>query len=267
MVADFTSETRLRWQRRRDRAQELSKRASSAIAPLSFYQRVLAFQGEVARQCKIQFDHSTPLRRQIDLTFVDARMDDALVLAREDGPALLAERAGILMQANEASRKQLIESCIFGQSDSNPLDDFFIRACIQPIAEKLQMQIPPDAHYVKNTCPACGGLPQLSILRPEGEGASRSLLCSFCLREWVFRRIICPSCGEEEKGKLPRYSAPECGHVSVEACESCKKYLKSVDMTVDGHAEPLVDEAAVAALDLWATERGYSKIIGNLMGF
>ena len=151
--------------------------------------------------------------------------------------------------------------------EKSPLDSFFARACLQPIAENLQAQLPVEANYSKNLCPACGGFAQLAVLRPEGEGASRWLLCSFCLREWLYRRIVCPWCGEEDKEKLPRYSAEECGHVSVEACDTCKKYLKAVDMTIDGHAEPLVDEAALAVLDVWATEHGYTKIIRNLIGF
>ena len=39
----------------------------------------------------------------------------------------------------------------------------------------------------------------------------------------------------------------------VEACDSCHCYLKSVDLTVNGLAVPVVDElATAAALDVWA---------------
>jgi FdhE protein len=107
----------------------------------------------------------------------------------------------------------------------------------------------------------------MAVLKPEGEGASRSLLCSFCLCEWPFRRVICPWCGEEDKERLPRYSSAEWNYVHVEACETCKHYLKAVDLSVNGLAIPLVDEAALAVLDVWATERGYVKIIPNLIGF
>jgi FdhE protein len=53
----------------------------------------------------------------------------------------------------------------------------------------------------------------------------------------------------------------------VEACDTCKYYLKSVDMTVDGLAVPLADEIATASLDIWAVEHGFSKVSPNLMGF
>jgi len=255
------------WQRRIERAQELANRPSTAIEPLRFYELILRFQAGVAKDFEAVFDASRSLREQIDGEFAASKMVLVLALASEHGPHTLADRAKELRRLDKEASSELLECGIANEFRENLLDEFFSRACIQPIAEKLQAQIPTHEHFFKSSCPACEGLPQLSILRPEGEGASRSLQCSFCLREWLFRRIICPSCGEEDKEKLPRYSAPECGHVSIEACETCRKYLKSVDMTVDGHAEALVDEAAVAALDVWATERGYTKIVRNLIGF
>ena len=109
--------------------------------------------------------------------------------------------------------------------------------------------------------------PQVAVLRPEGDGGKRFLVCSFCLTEWEFRRILCPICGEEDHTKLPRFAAEGVAAVRVEACDACKHYLKEIDMTVDGLAVPLVDEIATAPLDLWAAEHGYAKISRNLMGF
>jgi formate dehydrogenase maturation protein FdhE len=42
--------------------------------------------------------------------------------------------------------------------------------------------------------------------------------------------------------------------------------MKTVDLTKDGHAVPLVDELAFIPLDLWASEHGYEKIHPNLLG-
>jgi FdhE protein len=107
----------------------------------------------------------------------------------------------------------------------------------------------------------------MAVLRPEGDAAGRWLLCSFCLREWPFRRLICPWCREEDKAKLPRFSSEDWPSVHVEACDTCRRYLKAIDLTVDGLAVPVVDEAAFAVLDVWATDRGYAKIVPNLIGF
>ena len=105
----------------------------------------------------------------------------------------------------------------------------------------------------------------MGVLRPLGDGGQRSLVCSFCLAEWEFRRIVCPGCGEEDHTKLPVYTAEELKHVRVESCDSCRTYIKTVDMTKMGRAEPIVDEMAAIPLDVWAEKQGYVKLQWNLL--
>ncbi len=114
-------------------------------------------------------------------------------------------------------------------------------------------------------CPD-GHIPLLAILRPEGDGGKRSLLCGICGVEWEFRRIVCPNCGEEDKEKLPVYTAEEYPHVRIEACDSCGIYLKAIDLTKNGLAVPEVDEIATVALDFWAREKGYRKLTVDVLG-
>jgi FdhE protein len=52
----------------------------------------------------------------------------------------------------------------------------------------------------------------------------------------------------------------------MECCDSCRTYLKTIDLTKNGLADPLVDELAHVPLDLWAQERGYAKLRPNLLG-
>jgi FdhE protein len=65
---------------------------------------------------------------------------------------------------------------------------------------------------------------------------------------------------------LPIYKAADFDAVRVEACDSCKTYIKSVDLTRDGHAVPMVDELATVALNMWAEDHGYAKVETNLLG-
>jgi FdhE protein len=256
------------WESRIQRARELRESQPAAAAMLRLYEAALTFQSEVARASDAEFRSGIPLREQIDPAFASSFMASLLQLTIQHGPADLGRKAGILQQEGEPSWRRIVESEIApGTQEGAPVEGFFARACLQPIAEKLQSQLPPDPNYSQNLCPACGSFPQLAVLRPEGEGASRWLLCSFCLREWLFRRIICPWCGEEDKDKLPRYSAEECAYVHVQACDTCKRYVKAVDMTIDGRAVPLVDEAALAVLDVWAADHDYTKVLPNLLGF
>jgi FdhE protein len=62
------------------------------------------------------------------------------------------------------------------------------------------------------------------------------------------------------------YSATQFDHVRVEACDTCRRYIKTVDLTKNGHAVPVVDELATMPLNLWAQEHGYLKLQANLLG-
>jgi formate dehydrogenase accessory protein FdhE len=235
---------------------------------MRFYEATLEFQSEVAAQSAKSADPTIPLRQQIDLTAVSNTMPAILAVSMSRAPDALRADGQQLKEAGESRWRRLVEAAV---ASAQPLpvgsEDFFARACLQPFAENLQMQLATDPRDNKNVCPACGGQPQLAVLRPEGSGKSRSLLCSFCLFEWGFRNIICPICGEEDKDKRPNYRSEEWTYVYVEACDTCQHYLKAVDLTIDGAAVPLVDEAALAVLDVWASGLGYNKIIRNMIGF
>jgi len=51
----------------------------------------------------------------------------------------------------------------------------------------------------------------------------------------------------------------------VECCDTCHTYIKSIDLSKNGLADPLVDELASVPLDLWAQDRGYAKLHPNLL--
>ncbi|MGE3509742.1 MAG: formate dehydrogenase accessory protein FdhE, partial [Vicinamibacterales bacterium] len=106
-------------------------------------------------------------------------------------------------------------------------------------------------------CPICDGAPRVGVLREEGQGHRRTLLCGCCHSEWPFPRLTCPACGETRFEALPVFTAEAFGHLRIEACDTCRRYLKTVDLTVDGLAVPPVDDIASVPLDLWALERGY----------
>jgi formate dehydrogenase maturation protein FdhE len=114
-------------------------------------------------------------------------------------------------------------------------------------------------------------LPQLAVFAETGEAlltSPRKLLCSRCAHEWVLSRMTCASCGETSGAKMPIlsdiYHFP---HLRIDACEICRRYLITVDLRKDPRAVPVVDELTALPLDLVAAERGYTKIVRNLMGF
>ena len=105
----------------------------------------------------------------------------------------------------------------------------------------------------------------MGVLRPEGEGAKRTLICSFCRTEWDYLRIACLACDERREQKLCVYTTPKFEAVRVEACDTCKAYIKTVDLTRNGLAVPEVDELAAIPLTLWVDENGYQKATRNVL--
>ena len=95
---------------------------------------------------------------------------------------------------------------------------------------------------------------------------ARSLLCSLCSLEWGFPRVLCPGCREEEPEKLPRFTAQEIPWLRAEACDTCGRYLKAVNLTRNPEAVPIIDELASTPLDVLANGEGYVKLEPNLCG-
>ena len=267
-----SSRGRTNWTKRIDRATELAARNPWAKEVLEFYRHVLEFQAEIYERAQVPdrltITESGGLREALNLDAAAQSFPKLVVVVQKYGPPKLAEEAGRLRDASNLRLREMLKN---GLAATEPPDDFasfLARVLCQPQAERLaQLTANGRQQVVGNQCPYCQSSPQLAVLRPEGDGGKRMLQCSLCQSEWEFRRVLCPACGEVNHEKLPRYSAEGITAVRVEACDTCHRYLKSIDMTVDGLAVPPVDEIATAPLDLWAAERGYRKIQLNLMGF
>jgi hypothetical protein len=77
------------------------------------------------------------------------------------------------------------------------------------------------------------------VLREEQLGAKRTFVCSLCAWEWDFPRLVCPGCGEDRNDALAVFTSEYFEHVRVEACDTCKSYIKAVDLTKHGLAIPV----------------------------
>jgi FdhE protein len=261
------------WDKRIQRAVELAQRYPSAAEVLTFYRHILEFQktlcGDVVSRSLPAAGVKAAFREQLDLDIAIRQLPALLALVQRTGPSKLAQEAAEIGRASSEQQREMLRSFLLSTNSNEPESNhFFARVLFQPQAEHLA--VAQNAQFVDSSgsvCPVCGGRPQVAVLRPEGDGGKRFLVCSFCSTEWEFRRILCPVCGEQDHKKLPRYSVEDMPSVRVEACDTCKYYLKSVDMTIDGLAVPVVDEVATAALDVWAIDQGFHKIGPNLMGF
>ncbi len=258
------------WKRRIQRAQELADQHPFASEILGFYVHVARFQDELHQRLSAVLQ-SPAVSADRDLTIselseLSSRFESFLSMAEAHGPKPLAGLSQELRAQGRSAWSDLLQS---GWTAHSPSDapGLLAQAFLQPFAELLRSRAqlrPSQTTYA--LCPFCNRRPALGVLRQMGDGGARSMVCSFCLAEWEFRRIVCPGCGEENDKKLDVFTASDFDYIRVEGCDSCKTYIKTIDLTKNGHAEPLVDELASAPLDLWAREHGYAKIQTNLLG-
>jgi FdhE protein len=257
------------WDRCIERAQQLANADEATHPLLAFYGALLGLQKVLAAGLTGNRNGPPTGALAHDIELLRPGISAFLGSIAAGGPELLAKQARRLLDGPQEEIDDLLTTCWTRPSDRQ----FFAKAVLQPyarfLAEAAVMPVDRELTMAENRCPFCGGVPQLSILHGSGgpfEGGGRSLLCATCLTVWPFRRVLCGYCGEEDEHKLGYFHAPEHDHLRVDACETCRHYLKTVDLTRLGVAVPLVDEVAGAALDLWAREQGYSKIELNLVG-
>jgi FdhE protein len=239
------------------RADQLSANHPTARPLLNFYSELAQFQKPVFLE--LQSKSATDLRA------LQCYFPALIRLVSRKGTELLANFAAESLNSADA-QQELLSATWEGGEARDPAARFYARVLLQPYAEYLASRGDTHATNASATCPFCNARPVAGVLRGEGDGGKRWLLCSLCSTEWPYRRVLCPGCGEENKDKLPIYTAAEFPAARVDACDACHTYLKSIDLTKDGHAIPMVDEIATVALNIWAEEHDYVKLETNLLG-
>jgi formate dehydrogenase accessory protein FdhE len=260
------------WQRHIQRAQELAEQHTFAKEILEFYVHLARFQEDLHGRLNKLLPRSSGLNSsnhelsQNELSELVSRFESFLALAETHGPEQTVQQSRELRSRGESLWRELLIGSWSSHSRSDAAGILAL-AFLQPYAELLRSRYAPQTRvHTHLMCPFCNRKAGFGVLRQMGDGAARSLVCSFCLTEWQFPRLVCPGCGEQNDRKLPVFTAPEFEYIRVEGCESCKTYIKTIDLTKNGRAEPLVDEIAAVPLDLWTKEHGYSKLHLNLLG-
>ena len=278
------------WTDRRRRTAELRGRQPFARQLLDLYGALLPVQ-EKAYHDAIRDSPPTP---KLAAYVAEMVVPGVLDVTFSTGPERLGSQLSDRLEAEHPRR--MVEQWIAGEEQPT-VDRYVARASLGPVLEALGPGAcagcggPRDARH----CPHCGGPPQVSFFAQAPEDLAsglRYLLCARCGASWSYARMTCAGCGEDSSAKLQIFSevgttSGEHGsvvrglpsgsasahqptvfpHLRIEACESCSRYTLNVDLASDPQAVPAVDELAAIPLDLYARERGFSKITTNLMGF
>jgi len=275
-VAEFDARIR--------RAELLASRYPFAAEILTFYRRIAEFQRDLYARLPLQWGNQSlvrpdgRIRSELNLVVLLPRFPEWLDLVVRSGPPALAQAARQFSALGSNSWIAAFgDFWTFGgrtspgvtptKNQSDPLKEFLLLGFLHPSCEFVAAHQPePQLEAIPRECPRCASRPLLGAARQEDDGGRRLRMCSFCLHEWDFRRIYCPACGEENEKKLPVYVAEQFPHIRVEACDACKVYVRTIDLTKDGNAVPVVDDLAAIPLTLWSQEHGYTRLQPNLLG-
>lgn len=206
---------------------------------------------------------------------VDAGIVAAVDALDRTGVALpdpLRQAAGAL--ASPSVRREAAAAWLTDPALVAPALAFWVGVAAQPVLETAATGVEPPGpqRWTAAACPVCGGRPQVSVVTEEsGEfmaGSPRSLVCARCATRWGFRRAVCVTCGEEDSRRIGGWTADRWPAIRIEACDTCRTYIKTFDLRRPGGRDvvPLVDDVASAALDLWAADQGLQRPVRSLAG-
>ena len=100
----------------------------------------------------------------------------------------------------------------------------------------------------------CAGEPDFACITSNGD---RLLICGRCQTRWPTEQYACPFCGENDKHRITSFATPD-GTYRVTACQSCLRYLKTLDGRRAGRqVMPAVDAIATLPLDAVVMQRGF----------
>lgn len=250
------------------RAEILGANTAAVRQPLQFATFLLRAQAQLAAAIDESHLHA-PLTGHLsdDVDRLIPLHEPLIAVVAKRGPDQLGlkarERRG---EATATARTRLL---VYWKGDSTAREDYLSRALLRPYVAVLRAHgVAPDRLHEPGHCPFCGGGASISSRKalPDSEAGLRLLTCALCGCEWNFNRICCPSCSEQNPEKLPVYQSDTHAAVRIEACDTCRRYLKSIDLTQDARPIPEIDDLLSLSMDLWATDEAYNRIEPGLAG-
>lgn len=193
-------------------------------------------------------------------------MAQAAGVALEEGDALMHKAFEAFLKNDEAFFEEFGKRFPQAPKTLSFLAQSSMTPSIMAQAEKLSKMLPQDRTWEQGSCPVCGSLPFLSALT--GKEGLRVSCCSFCRASYRTFRLQCAYCQERDAAKLPFFTADEEPGYRVDACLSCKGYIKTTDFReFDRPSLPVLDDLESLALDILAVKRGFIRPTASALGF
>lgn len=267
------------WSARRARALALESESPHAAEILRCYADVLGVQERTAAQVPVREWLATVQSSDVGATALSLgrlplgevvpRFAGFLVAMEAIGTEVMRAEASRMAASGDAEQRLALEAALAVGSDDE-VAPFHARAFIEAVATTLAGRVLPavaSEDPAATTCHVCGAPPLVATLRDaSGALGAGGLVCSRCGTERRVRRLACVFCGESDSTRLRIHSAESVPHVRIDECESCRRYIKTVDLRRRGDAVPIVEDLATPELDLWARDQGLSKGRANLFG-
>jgi len=250
---------------------------------LEFYQRLLRAQSSFEQRIALRKPGlsnkaaSERLERGLPLvSFDELALDWSLLLeafnevtaAFTDFPELFGE---IPQGLREVSKATLIKEAVktwfeeaklpdamVGNEINKHLLEAIIHATLRPFLTsqaKALLGFVKQEHWRRRYCPICGGSSDFAFL--DKEIGARWLLCSRCDTEWLFQRLECPYCGNQDQNTLA-YFIDDKGLYRLYVCEQCHTYIKAIDLRrAESDVLLTLERMLTLDIDKQGQEKGY----------
>jgi FdhE protein len=184
--------------------------------------------------------------RRIRLALKENRLDIGALL-----PYIAANESGPVTSASKSLQLDPGLVWTLAQNAFKPALRAWCRQ-LTPLAEGIP--------WHKGYCFVCGATATLGELQENDQ--AKHLRCGQCGADWLFRRLQCMYCGNEDhQTQQYLYVESQREKMQVEVCDKCHGYLKIISAFTPTPPEMLpVEDLATLHLDYIAHERGYAQV-------
>ncbi|HOO57296.1 MAG TPA: formate dehydrogenase accessory protein FdhE [bacterium] len=133
-----------------------------------------------------------------------------------------------------------------------------LRRYMDRILSIARSRLDPEENSYEATCPVCGGKPLFAKLIEE-EGF-RHLVCGACESSWLYKRLKCTFCGNEDQETIEYLMTDEESPYTAFTCDKCRNFLKFIDTRKHNvFIDTVFETIATAHWDYLAQQNGYTS--------